>query len=70
MLKEKEEGEIDDSSSPSSSGVVVLLELTPADDSRDLRFLGVASGSVVRVSRRKGWEGEREGLSERKSKKK
>ena len=31
---------------------VVLLELTPADDSRDLRFLGVSSGSVVRVSRR------------------
>jgi len=31
---------------------IVLLELTPADDSRDLRFLGVPSGSVVRVSRR------------------
>ena len=35
-----------------SEDSVVLLELTPADDSRDLRFLGVPSGSVVRVSRR------------------
>lgn len=41
-----------DSSSPSPSSSFVLLELTPEDESRDLRFLGVTSGSLVRVSRR------------------
>ena len=45
-------GDGDGDGDNSGSAAVVLLELTPADDSRDLRFLGVSSGSVVRVSRR------------------